>query len=124
MAMSSYFGGFRLRQPLAAEIGAGISGGSVGNPDSPAGSGDAADASCTGAREVSSNMTTGEMAGQTALNPPRLTTVAWPPARLPRRPRLEHHGRLSSEWLPAVYLLAVAARGGGGICSAAEPVKR
>ena len=78
MAMCSYFGGFRLRQPLPAEIGAGISGGSVGNPGSPAGSGDAADASCTGAREVSSNMTTGEMAGQTALNPPRLTTVAWP----------------------------------------------
>jgi hypothetical protein len=36
MAMSSYFGWFRLRQPLPAEIGGGISGGRVGNPDSPA----------------------------------------------------------------------------------------
>ena len=32
------------------------------------------------------------------------------------------HGRLSSQWLPAVYLLAVAARGDRGVRSAAEPV--
>jgi hypothetical protein len=58
MAISSYFGCFRLRQPLPAETGGGISGGSIGNPDSPAESGDAADASCTGAWEVGSRFTT------------------------------------------------------------------
>jgi hypothetical protein len=31
MAMSSYFGCFRLRQPLPAEIRAGISGGDMGS---------------------------------------------------------------------------------------------
>lgn len=35
--------------PQPPEIGRGISGGSMGNPDSPAESSDAADASCTGA---------------------------------------------------------------------------
>lgn len=45
---SSYFGYFLFRHPLPAEIGGGISGGSIGNPESPAGSGDTAEASCTG----------------------------------------------------------------------------
>lgn len=73
--------------------------------------------------QTDNNTTTGEVAAQTALYPPRLTTVAWPgpPAE---GTRLEYHGRLSSQWLPAVYLLAVAAGSGGSISSAAEPVKR
>lgn len=45
---SSYFCCLRLRQPLPAEIGGGISGGSIGNPDSAVPSGYATDASCTG----------------------------------------------------------------------------
>ena len=56
-ARSSYFCCFRLRQPLPAEIGIGIIGG-IGNPASPAGSGDAADASCTGVCEVATSFTT------------------------------------------------------------------
>jgi hypothetical protein len=42
---SSYFCCLRLRQPLPAVIGGGINGGRKGNPPSPAGSGEAADAS-------------------------------------------------------------------------------
>ena len=55
---SSSFGCFRLRQPLPAEMGGGINGGSMGNPASPASSGDAADASCTGVCEAGSSPTT------------------------------------------------------------------
>jgi hypothetical protein len=33
MAISSYFCCLRLRQPLPGEIGGGINGGSMGNPD-------------------------------------------------------------------------------------------
>jgi hypothetical protein len=51
------------------------------------------------------------------LGADRNILVFWPT-------RLEYHGRLSSQWLAVVYLLAVAARGGRGICSAAQPVKR
>ena len=80
MAMSSYFGCcFRLRQPLPAEIGGGISGGSVGNPDSPPESGDAADASCTGAWEVGSRFTT---AGGAVSLP--IDTPSWRWARTAR----------------------------------------
>ena len=58
MEMSSYFCPFRLRQPLPAEIGGGINGGSMGNPGSAAVSGVAADASWTGACDAGNSPTT------------------------------------------------------------------
>ena len=45
---SSSFVCFLLRQPLPADMGGGINGGSMGNPASAPSSGDAADASWTG----------------------------------------------------------------------------
>jgi hypothetical protein len=71
MAMSSYFGCFRLRQPLPAETGGGISGGSMGNPDSPA---EAAMPPTQAARVLEKSAAVPLQ----ALYPPRLTTVAWP----------------------------------------------
>src|SRR5581483_7947051 len=59
IAISSYFCCLRLRHPLpAGEIGGGMIGGSIGSPDSPAPSGVAADASCTGTCELGNSPTT------------------------------------------------------------------
>src|SRR6516225_9535617 len=55
---SSSFGCFLLRQPLPAEMGGGINGGSMGNPASAPSSGVAADASWTCDWEAGSNPTT------------------------------------------------------------------
>ena len=90
IAISSYFCCLRLRQPLpAGEIGGGMIGGSMGSPDSPAESGVAADASCTGTCEPGSSPTTAGGAVSLPIDTPTPVAAdvdAWPSPAAPNAP--------------------------------------